>query len=208
MEKPGWATFMGVIMILIGGCSALDNYGDTNTDKALEKQAELFDDMDMDMEVARDTSTSEEIIDSTDEKVIRMFGDTMVRDSNNNVDVKQTIQNLIRMSPYRIQWLKRFGYIGLAIALLYILAGVLFLTHRKYTIQVALTVLAISLVFGIFQFIILRADTGSSQMISKISNFEVYWSIFLDIVLLLPIMVLDKSYFNEAYFEKPDYYDN
>ena len=207
MQKPGWATVIGVIMLLIGGCGGLDNFGDTKAEEMMQKQEAILDELEADISVEKDSLEQAEVLDSNDQKIIKILGDTIVKDSNDNVSVKETIRNITRMSDYRLEWIKKFGYIGLFISLLFIVAGIMFLTQRKYTIQVAILVLAISLVVGIFQFIIYRSDTGTSEMMSKVANVEIYVSIFIDIVLLITIMVLDKSYYNEAHFENADYYD-
>lgn len=182
----------------------MDNFSDLNADQILEVQSEVFDDMETEL----DGQDSDSIrIDSTTEKRLTMFGDSIVKDSANNVDVKETFKNMMKISDYRIQWTKNFAYIGFIICILFAISGIFFLSQRRYTIQLALTVLALSLVVGIFQFIVFRADTGSSKMISNIANFEVYWSIFLDIILLVTLMVLDKSYYYEPEVVE-DYYDN
>lgn len=201
MQKPGWATFIGIFMLLIGGCGALDNFGDMNADKILEMQSEMMDEIESGKGKA-DTIT----LDSISAKQLTMFGDSIVKDSMDNVDVNKTLKSMFKISDYRIEWTKKFAYIGLFISLIFALSGIFYLTRKKYTIQLSIAVLALSLAVGIFQFIIFRADSESSKMVSNIGNFEIYWSIFLDIILLVTIMVLDKSYYNEPEMRE-DYYD-
>ena len=204
MERPGWATFIGIFMLFVAGCGALDNFSDLNADQILQVQSEVLDEMENEFQ-GQDADTIR--IDSATQKRLTVFGDSIVKDSANNVDVKETFKNMIKISDYRIKWIKNFAYIGFVICILFAISGIFFLSQRRYTIQLALSVLASSLVVGVFQFIVFRADTGSSKMISNLANFEVYWSIFLDIILLITLMVLDKSYYYGSESVE-DYYDN
>jgi len=204
MERPGWATFIGIFMLFVAGGGALDNFSDLNADQILQVQSEVLDEMENEFE-GQDADTIR--IDSATQKRLTVFGDSIVKDSANNVDVKETFKNMIKISDYRIKWIKNFAYIGFVICILFAISGIFFLSQRRYTIQLALSVLASSLVVGVFQFIVFRADTGSSKMISNLANFKVYWSIFLDIILLITLMVLDKSYYYGSESVE-DYYDN
>ena len=206
MQKPGWATFIGIILLLIGGCGAINDLGDINADKMLEFQAEFMDEIENEaFEDARDTIKAEDL-DSSDQKIIEMFGDTIVRDSTDQVDVKETLQGIMKFSDYRIMWTQRFGYIGLFISILIAISGILFLSRRKPTIPFSITILAVSMAFGVFQYIIFSADSGTSNMIATATNFGIYGSIFIDMVLLITIMVLDKSYYGDQGIAE-DYYD-
>ncbi len=207
MKRPGWAVVIGIFMILIGGCGALNNFQDMNAEKILEQQKEQI----AELEFSHESSTSDkteqkEVKDSTDEKFIGFFGDSIVKDSNNNVDVKETIGKIVLISPYRIKWMKNFAYIGVIISILFIVSGVFFLVKKEYTIKLSISVLAISLVLGILQFIVFSADTDSGKAISFFSNIGIYFGIFVDVLLLICIMVLDKSYYNQTPVAE-DYYD-
>jgi len=191
-------------MLFVAGGGALDNFSDLNADQILQVQSEVLDEMENEFE-GQDADTIR--IDSATQKRLTVFGDSIVKDSANNVDVKETFKNMIKISDYRIKWIKNFAYIGFVICILFAISGIFFLSQRRYTIQLALSVLASSLVVGVFQFIVFRADTGSSKMISNLANFKVYWSIFLDIILLITLMVLDKSYYYGSESVE-DYYDN
>jgi len=207
MEKPGWATFIGIIMLLIGGCSVVDNLGDMGADKLLELQDEISDEIQTIDNVTIQIDTSESgTIDSSDVQFIKMFGDSIVKDSNDNVDVKETFKNIIKISPYRIKWIKTFARVGMIVSAMFLISGIFFLSRKKYVIQLALLTLAISLGFEFFQIIIFRADADTGKMISTFSNAEIYLGMFIDVALLICIMVLDKSFYNEDELNE-DYYD-
>ena len=165
--------------------------------------------IDIEEDLKQDSISTEELnekIDSSDHRFLEFMGDSIVRDSNQNIDLVKTVESLTAMSDYRIKWITTFAYIGLFISLLYFISGVLFLSSRKWVIQTAIFTISLSLILEIFQFIIFRADSGTSTMISKFANLEIYLGMFIDMALLIAIMVLDKSYYNDAYY-KEDYYD-
>ena len=99
------------------------------------------------------------------------------------------------MSPYRIMWMKRFAYVGFVMSLLYILSGILFLSSRKWVIQLSLLIISVNLVVKILEFIIYRADSDTSKLISSVANIENYVLIVINMVLIIIIMVMDKSYY-------------
>jgi uncharacterized membrane protein YozB (DUF420 family) len=208
MERPGWATIVGIIMLLIGGCGAFDNIGEMNVDQMKEMKNIISMDVQAGKAKASDSDTTAlSDIDSSNQEVLKFFGDSIVKDSNQQVDIVKTMESMVQMSDYRIKWIKTFAYIGIFISILFIVSGILFLSQRKWVIQTALITLAVSLLVGIFQFIIFKADEGTSNLIHTFGNVEIYAGIFIDIVLLIMIMVLDKSFYNDAYY-KEDFYDN
>lgn len=207
MERPGWSTFVGILMLLVGGCGALDNIEEMEVDNYREIQNQIS--IEIEEDLKQDSISTEELnekIDSSDQKFLEFMGDSIVRDSNQNIDLAKTVESMMAMSDYRIKWVMTFAYIGLFISILYFISGVMFLSSKKWVIQIALLTLSLSLIVEIFQFIIFRADSGTSTMISKFANMEIYLGMFIDMALLIVIMVLDKSYYNDAYY-KEDYYD-
>lgn len=207
MTRPTWATVFAVIMILIGGCGAINDMSDINAEKIVEMQSKMTEKIEQDQKVQNQDSTSLNAKrDSADTKIIELFGDTVVKDANNQTDITKTIMGIMKMSPYRIQWMKRFGYMGLGIAALFILAAVFMFRKHKLTIPVVITTLSLSIAFGILQLFIYKADQGSSQMITKSANFGFYFSIFVDVVMLIVFMVLDKTFYTNANSTE-DYYD-
>lgn len=194
MDRPSWATFIGVIMLLIGGCGSFDNIGDMRVDKILEKQDEIFQDIAIESSQKKAELNSSEL-DSNEVKVLEMLSDSIVKDSSNQPDLKETIKSMTKMSPYRIMWMKRFAYVGFVMSLLYILSGILFLSSRKWVIQLSLLIISVNLVVKILEFIIYRADSDTSKLISSVANIENYVLIVINMVLIIIIMVMDKSYY-------------
>ena len=232
MVKPTWLTVMGIFMVLIGGCGAYNDYQEINVRKMMAFKDKVFSEakshQQREVEVLKDslesiktdTTGAEAIeLDTTDTEVVNiettttvdtsfldLVGDDIVMDENNNVDVGASLQNWTRMSDYRMDWTRRFGIIGMFISIAFIIIGVLMWKGKKYITPIFLAAVSISIAFGIFQVFTFLADTESSEMIRKWGNFGIYAGIFVDILLLIVFMVMDKSYFKSG-LQSEDYYD-
>jgi len=216
MKRPIWAIIVGVFMLLFGGCGALSKVGDIKTPEMMELVNETIDEAEANSKANTDSEIEEEgdsiqqtkVTELTDDekKILEMFSDSVEVDSMQNVDFETTMKNSFKFSEYRQTWMVRFGYMGLVVALLFLIGGIMLLASRKYTIPVVLTTLAVSLAFGILQLAIYAADVGTGKMIGNLSSIGIYFSIALDIVFLIIVMVCDKTYFQPAKVIE-DYYD-
>jgi len=218
MKRPTWAIIVGVFMLLFGGCGALSKVGDIKTPEMMELVNETIEEAEANSKANTDSEIEEEeegdsiqqtkVTELTDDekKILEMFSDSVEVDSMQNVDFETTMKNSFKFSEYRQTWMVRFGYMGLVVALLFLIGGIMLLASRKYTIPVVLTTLAVSLAFGILQLAIYAADVGTGKMIGNLSSIGIYFSIALDIVFLIIVMVCDKTYFQPAKVIE-DYYD-
>ena len=218
MKRPTWAIIVGVFMLLFGGCGALSKVGDIKTPEMMELVNETIEEAEANSKANTDSETEEEevgdsiqqtkVTELTDDekKMLEMFSDSVEVDSMQNVNFETTMKNSFKFSEYRQTWMVRFGYMGLVVALLFLIGGIMLLASRKYTIPVVLTTLAVSLAFGIFQLAIYAADVGTGKMIGNLSSIGIYFSIALDILFLIIVMVCDKTYFRPAEVIE-DYYD-
>jgi hypothetical protein len=212
MSRPTWVIFYSIFIILIGGCGILDKLADTQAEKSLSIfeniNLETNTDFDTDevddskvVDITKDT-LSEAKVDSINERLKSLFGDTLIMGEDNKVDMKATIGKSIKMSEYRIKWTKTFGWIGVCFGLLFVIGGILMLTKNKLTIPFILTILSTSMAVGLFKYFIFKADTGSGQLVNMGGKFDVLWSIALDVILLIVFMVVDKSYFGEEKYKE------
>ena len=222
MNRPGWTTFVGILMVLIGGCGAYSNIQNINVKEIAKFQEDLVE------EIGNEEQRKKEIKDTletnkTDTTVINertpeedslaeeriknvMFVDTIIKDSLGNIDTGAMIKETIKMSDYRIAWTERFGYIGLILSLLFIVSGIFFFTRKKYTLQLAILTLVLSLTLSIFRILIYKADEASGTLIDTFGNVGIYFSMFFIVAVLIIIMVMDKSYYTEEVMRE-DYYD-
>ena len=216
MKRPTWAIIVGVFMLLFGGCGALGKVGDIKTPEMMELVNETIEEAEASYEANANSETEEEgdsirqtkvtELSDDEKKILEMISDSVEVDSMQNVDFETTMKNSFKFSEYRQTWMVRFGYMGLVVALLFLIGGIMLLASRKYTIPVVLTTLAVSLAFGILQLAIYAADVGTGKMIGNLSSIGIYFSIALDIVFLIIVMVCDKTYFQPAKVIE-DYYD-
>lgn len=216
MKRPTWAIVIGIFMLLFGGCGALSKIGDIKTPEMVDLMNESFEEIeanakeDMDEETleVRDSMRKKNVneLSEDEKKMMELFSDSIQVDSMQNVDFESTMKSAFNISEYRQTWMVRFGYIGLAVAILFLIGGIMLLASRKYTIPVVLSVFAISMAFGIFQLVIYAADTETGKMIGKLGSIGIYFSIALDIIFLIMVMVFDKTFFRPTEVIE-DYYD-
>lgn len=206
MERPGWAIALGIIMLLMGGCGAYNDYQNIHVEKIMNMKDKIIKQIDEDHERNMKKTTNMESRDTTQFQNDSLFGEPLVKDSLNNADIGKTFETFFDFSDYRLLWTKRCGYIGLFVSFLFLIGGLLFLLGKKYVVPIIISILAISIAFGIFQILIFSADPGSGKMLQKLGNLGYYVSIFIDILILIIFMVVDKSFFKKQELVE-DYYD-
>jgi hypothetical protein len=118
----------------------------------------------------------------------------------------QFIRDSTRLSESAKSDLIRHGYIGAVFSSLFILFGLLLIfSNKPYVIKGATTLLAVSLVFVVYQIIDFRGEDTSS-LFKQGQTFNLISGGFIDIILLLICWQSNKEYFL-PYQEKEDYYD-
>ena len=214
MHKPTWATVMGIFIILIGGCGGCYHGSNVATsglmdgyDAALNEEFKDAERRDSLYEEDRPKKNIEDM-DSMELVRLKRFTDTLIVDEDNNIDMTATMSEGLKISDYRKTWFKRFAYIKLFTSILFLIAGIMLLATRKFTIQTVLIALAFSLAVGIFQIFIYAGDPDSGGLINKWGNAAAYVSIFFDVILLIIFLVVDKSYYKPAQGIVEDYYDD
>jgi len=216
MKRPVWAIIVGIIMLLFGGCGGINratelmlpNINDIVNESMNGAKIKIEDDTYQD---ANDTLKQKEPVkikdlSDGDKKALEMLSDSIILDGDNNVDMESTIKESFYISEYRQTWIKRFAYMGLLIAVLFLIGGIMLLGAKKYTIPVVLTALVLSLAANIFQIVIYTADKDSGYFMNSWGNIGFYVSLAFDMLLIILVMVLDKSYFGPTVVIE-DYYD-
>ena len=219
MKRPGWAIAVGIIMLLFGGCGAFNRtteimMPDINAmmeESISDAKNDIDSELDPEKAARRDSvkaSNAKKIGDLSekDRKILDMISDTILVDDDNNIDMEATILQTSFISDYRKTWMVRFGYIGLFIAILFIVGGIMLLGFKKNTIPIVIAAIALSMVVNIFQIFIYNADNESGSLIGTFSNIGFYVSLAFDILLLILVLVLDKSFFKPSTIQE-DYYD-
>jgi len=193
MKLPTWAMVVGVIMLLFGGCGAINNAQKIytsdfleNTELVSEISNEIEDDIEQDIAKATikyDTLDSGEIVaDSSDLKKVERVADM--------------VEGIFNVSDFYIKWIRIIGIVGTIAAIIYAIAGLLLLIGRRFAVKFAYGALGLSLASALFQLIIYSLDEGTG-IISWSGKLGGYSTIFINIILIVIIVASDKSYFYE-----------
>jgi len=200
MQRPAWATILGILFICIGGCGSINSIKLINADKTTAIANEVLSDIDS------ESNNQTNPIDSNELKILSMFGDSIYKDSLQNVDIAKTLKSFIHISEYRIKWMLRFGIIGLILGLCFIVSGIVFFSRKTFTVPLALLVLVLGIALGIFKLMVYASDSTTGKMINMGENVSIYFGLFFYTLLLIVLMVIDKSYYQEK-VEIEDYYE-
>jgi len=203
MEKPSWAKIIGAFMIVFAGC------GITQDVKQINSEALTSFSKDLAEEIATEFG-DEEL--GEEEKFILMQLIKLDKTQNstdttfNAERVATTITNLTHMTPAVIQKMRLHGNIGLCLSILYAIAGFLLILRRKNVLNIVFGTLILSLLFVVYQFLDSR-NLEVSALMSMGLDFNLYFGAFMDIILLIVLFLVDKSYFTEEESDI-DYYDS
>lgn len=185
MKTPTWGTAIGVIMILFGGCGALNDFGAINMPEKLAKQKAIMKEKLEEAEsVEQDsvTTTTEDSV-STEEEEIDFFGE------------KQSIDEVLTLSDFTKTWIVRFGYIGVVVSFLYMLGGVFLLVRKPFSIKLVYTALIISILCSGAQAAVLTSSS-SSGLIAMSTGISQIFGIVIDVILLAVVFSSDKDAYN------------
>ena len=212
MKPPKWAYIIGILMLLFGGCGIIQDYQNIQAPKYLEMGEGIFDEIEKELEEeleeerqereerAAEESVEAEEIGESEDKGRDSTSISSESDSEKEVIVKrdgdredlEMVKGILKVSDYYKKWIVRFGYIGIFISVLYILAGLFLMIPKNFSIPMAYGVLGLSILVGIVQYIIFSRDE-SSGMVTMFSGLGVIFSIIIDFILLAVIFVSDKD---------------
>ncbi len=205
MSLPTWATVIGVVMLLFGGCGVLQNVQKINIPGALNEMSLEFEDIEDEIskELGRaneDLASEEDNNDSLSTEVIRDYEPLSSEDSAGIAmfeGVFGSLDNMLTFSDYYKRWIVRLGIIGLIASVFYAIAGLLIIMGKKYGAKLCIAALVASTASVIFQIVIITFDKESG-FAAKAGNLTNYLVIFTNIILFIIIMASDKSYFNQV----------
>lgn len=197
MKAPTWGLITGSLMMLFGGCGALNDIQLIQSDKILAIQEDIVSNMSKKIEQQEQNDAISDTLENSSDKetgTIIINNDTI--DTNN---IEESIGKLIHISDYMKKWMVRLGYIGLIVSTIYFLGGLFLIVIKEWSIQLAYFALTLSIVFGLFQ-IFINSQDDSSSLVNWASNIGYYFSIGADIILLAVVFASDKSeYIPESY---------
>ncbi len=201
MPRPSWVLIVGLIMTLVSGCGGL--ISDL-------KQIKTNDFVELGNDIADEISKEVGVVPMSpkEKDIFRRFSvDSLAVDSIlTGEHLGQFIRDSTRLSESAKSDLIRHGYIGAVFSSLFILFGLLLIfSNKPYVIKGATTLLAVSLVFVVYQIIDFRGEDTSS-LFKQGQTFNLISGGFIDIILLLICWKSNKEYFL-PYQEIEDYYD-
>ena len=183
MKTPTWAIVIGICMILFGGCSVTKHVQSINLPNIMSMQQEFVDQISSDSIFSSATDsllTASEESDASREKVKQM---------------SQQMKKMFSVSEFTMLWTVRFGYIGLFVALVYIFSGIFLMIRKEFSIKLVYGALGLSILFSIIQSYVLTTN-ASDGLLSAALGYRNIFGIIIDIVLLVIVMVMDKSDYN------------
>ena len=193
MKLPTWAYIIGILMMLFGGCNISKDLEYVNISKMTDMYSEVYD----------------EIQESSTDSLNNVASDTTVIDSAKiqNIESRKkmikTIKNMVVIDDFTKKWTKIFGYLGLLVSIIYILGGLFLMVVKKFSIKLVYFALGLSIIFSILKLVVL-SSSSSFNFITFSFGFSNTFSIIIDIILLIVILVMDK----EIYYLKEDYEDD
>ena len=187
MKTPTWATLTGILMIVFGGCSIVNDIKSITLPVMLEKQHGIMKEK---MEEAR-THAREDSLENA--KVADSLGVDEDGDVEETFEQKEKkIEEAMKLPEFSKIWIVRFGYIGLSSAALYILGGIFLLVRRNFSIKLAYGVLVFSILTSAAQAIVLTSGS-SSGIIALTTGLGQLVGIAVDIILGAVIFASDKE---------------
>jgi len=205
MQRPTWATTIGVLMLLFGGCGITQDLKQINSKALTEFSNDLADEISKEIgdeelgaeetALLKKLTKLEQSEESNDQAETAMNAD----------DLAEVIKTISHMPPDVVAKMKLHGSIGLGMSLLYMLGGLPIILKRKNILKIVTTILCLSLLFVIYQAIDTR-DLDVSAIMKIGLDFNLYSGAALDVVLLGILFFADKTFFKEL-GQLEDHYD-
>ncbi|NEQ49136.1 MAG: hypothetical protein F6K11_03250 [Leptolyngbya sp. SIO3F4] len=196
MKVPSWAIVIGVFMMLVGGCNLTNHLQSVRLPQTLEKQQEM---MDKFQEISREAAESHSAFaDSTGTDTAAVdttAADTLAAPITTPElfeNLSETVQEVFTMSEFSITWMVRFGYIGLFVCVLYILAGAFLLIGRAFSIRLVFAALLVSMTFRIVKYLVLASDADGGFFSMMAGSWGLV-GVIIDLIFLIILLATDKS---------------
>lgn len=211
MKTPTWATVIGIIMILFGGCGALSNVQKIQSPNTLDEMSGAFEEIstqiETEMNTNRQSGDSTILDEESDGHVSIDLGD----DAANKVEFRLPkdssdieafegmfgkFDKMLVFSDYYKTWIVRLGILGLIASVIFVVSGLLLIMGKPVALNVTYGAIAFSLFSVIFQIVIMALDKESGFM-AKTGNFANYFMVLVNVILIVIVLASDKSYFYE-----------
>lgn len=186
MKTPTWAYIIGILMLLIGGCGAVKDMQSINTQTILDMQKTMLEDMSGNIK----SINKDSVANNTNDTITSTKSNTEQVEIINNMS--KTMEKMLYMSDYTKKWRVRFGYVGLVLSVIYILAGIFLIIRKSFSMKLTYTALGLYILFGIIQILVFSRDETKGFM-AMTSLYSYMFSIIFDVVILIAILGADKT---------------
>lgn len=197
MKTPTWATVIGVLMVIFGGCGAVNDIRSIAAPEAIARGKEEIERKKAEKAAAKADTTKLSQADT----LTSNSGDTVSGDAEDEKEEipffgKKSPEEIMTLSEFSEKWIVRFGYIGAACSLLYLIAGIFLMVRRTFSIKLAYAALVISILSAGMQTAVLTS-TAAADVMSKVIGLTSLPGILIDIILLAVIFASDKDAYKE-----------
>ncbi|HEY3429652.1 MAG TPA: hypothetical protein VGK39_03175 [Cyclobacteriaceae bacterium] len=196
MKTPTWATVTGILMIVFGGCSVMNDIKSITLPSILEKQKSFMEEKMKEAKAHEMEEDSIAMANTPADSLAKAEGD---HNEGEDEDVKESfeekekkVEEALKLPEFSKIWIVRFGYVGLVSAVLYAIGGIFLLVKRPFSIKLAYTVLGISIVTSAVQAAVLVSGQ-SSGIIALSTGLSQLVGVLVDIIMIAVIFTSDKE---------------
>ena len=187
MNRPQWATFIGVIFIVFGGCGIINNSYTINLPDIIKTHKEMVDTFTDSIFVNKSQKDSITITEKSDSTNISNIIETPVKKG-----ITKFYNNFFGKSDWLEKAFPIIGLIGILISALFVISGRFLLMKKHYAIKLVYIILTIALLFSISKFLLVKINNlegfiGISFKIGSIISFVI------DLILLIVVISGNKE---------------
>jgi Na+-translocating ferredoxin:NAD+ oxidoreductase RnfD subunit len=200
MKTPTWGTVIGIMMIVFGGCGALHDIKAISTPQKLKEEQQKIRIRIAEKNGAKnDTSAVATITEFDGDSTVRVDIDSADAETK-EVDIpffgKKSPDEILQLSEFSATWIVRFGFIGAAISIIYLLGGVFLLNRRTFSIKLVYAALVLSMLCAGAQTAILTSN-ATGDLIAIGTGLGQLPGILIDIILLAVVFSSEKDAYKE-----------
>lgn len=171
MKTPAWAYVIGFLMLFFGFWGA---YNDLEyIQKSSNKEIVLADSL----AVAEQSKTETQQL-SKKEKI--------------KITVQENVNKAFAQTEHTQVWMLRFAYLGIFLALFYVLAGFFLLIPKKFSLALVFTILGLTMLISIIEARVLWT-APTFNLASIAAGFKQVSGIIIDGLFLIIVAASDKS---------------
>jgi len=212
MTRPTWVIFFSFFLVLIGSCSFYKNIRITQDSSIIQflqsideedskNIKDVDDSLNLQFKSVMDT-LDKNAKDSNREEFPSLFGKDSIINDNADFNITAITKPKTQVSNFRKKWDKRFAWVAIFISILFIITSILLWFKNRFSLLFIKSILGGSIASEIINFLILSTDQDSGNFVNIISQAGIFTSIAVDLILLITIIFIDKTYFKLDKYDK------